>query len=134
MDKTDFKGKVEKAGRFASCGENTFEDKAGTANFQFGNTASEAWHKGETYYNPTTGGIKTDLNSEDNRKAMLRFTLMVWKNTRKVGFGVRGKYVVAWYCDKQGNLGLSTDFQNNVGASCIVDRYNKCYADRALAA
>jgi hypothetical protein len=34
---------------------------------------------------------------------MLRFTQMVWKNTSKVGFGVKGDTVIAWYCAARGN-------------------------------
>jgi hypothetical protein len=59
---------------------------------------------------------------------------MVWKNTAKVGFGVKGDTVIAWYCSTKGNAGGPEDFKVNVGAVCLQNGYNKCYADLALTA
>jgi len=49
---------------------------------------------------------------------------MVWKNTSKVGFGVKGDTVIAWYCDARGNQGGPEDYKANVGAVCIKNGYN----------
>jgi hypothetical protein len=57
---------------------------------------------------------------------------MVWKNTSKVGFGVKGAYVIAWYCDSKGNVGGAEDYKANIGTDCIKDGYNTCYAEIAL--
>jgi hypothetical protein len=66
---------------------------------------------------------------------MLEFTQMVWKNTSKVGFGVRGKWVIAFYCEQKGNVGIPADYKANIGAECMkTGEYNKCYAKLALAA
>lgn len=73
---------------------------------------------------------------------------MVWSGTTKVAFGIKGKYVVAWYCDIKGNANGVTasatepaaTYKQNVGTNCLqfypVDRtmpvqmYNKCYNER----
>jgi hypothetical protein len=55
---------------------------------------------------------------------MLRFTQMVWKNTSKVGFGVKGDTVIAWYCEARGNQGSPEDYKANVGAVCVTNGYN----------
>jgi len=49
---------------------------------------------------------------------MQRFAQMVWKNTSKVGFGVKGDRVIAWYCDARGNQGGAEDYKANIGALC----------------
>jgi hypothetical protein len=59
---------------------------------------------------------------------------MVWRSTTKVGFGVKGKWVIAWYCEVAGNTNGKTGYEANVGKDCVADGYNKCYADKALAA
>jgi len=59
---------------------------------------------------------------------------MVWKGTTKVGFGVKDKYVVAWYCEKKAeptSPGLS---KSNIGKVCSNNGYNECYNEMALAA
>ena len=55
---------------------------------------------------------------------MLKFTQMVWKNTSKVGFGVKDSTVIAWYCASKGNVGGAEDYKANVGKPCIKDGYN----------
>jgi hypothetical protein len=59
---------------------------------------------------------------------------MVWKNTSKVGFGVKGDRVIAWYCDVRGNQGGAEDYKANIGALCVSNGYNQCYTKLALAA
>jgi hypothetical protein len=44
---------------------------------------------------------------------------MVWKNTGKVGFGVKGDTVIAWYCSASGNIGGPEDYKANVGELCV---------------
>jgi hypothetical protein len=66
---------------------------------------------------------------------MKKFTQMVWKDSTKVGFGIRGKWVVAWYCDSAGNTGSPSNYVANVGEECIItNRVNKCYNDLAVEA
>lgn len=74
---------------------------------------------------------------------------MVWSSTTKVAFGIKGKYVVAWYCEKKGNafgvVASTTEpaatYKLNIGASCLSFStstpktwFNKCYNDRQRAA
>jgi hypothetical protein len=60
---------------------------------------------------------------------------MLWKGSTTVGFGLKGKYVIAWYCPK-GNTGDFKVFKKNVGTKCIATDgdMNKCFNDRALKA
>lgn len=39
---------------------------------------------------------------------------MVWKGTKTVGFGKRGKYIVAWYCSSPPDVDNSSDAKTNV--------------------
>jgi len=68
---------------------------------------------------------------------------MMWKSTKKVGFGIKGKYVVAWYCPKGNDPATSKDFKKNVCKKdgcklCLEDKkgvkygYNKCYNEDAV--
>jgi hypothetical protein len=60
------------------------------------------------------------------------FAQMVWKGTSKVGFGVQGKYVVAWYCEDRGQVEDPVKAKSNVGIVCYKHGYNRCYNDLAL--
>lgn len=106
MDKAGFNGKIPNKGPYASCGESTYkQDKTanpGADDVEYTNEASISWYAGESEYDSTAGkqvagGASTGLLK------MLAFTQMVWKNTSKVGFGVKGDTVIAWYCDVKGN-------------------------------
>lgn len=79
-------------------------------------------------------GAPKDSSNQLKSAAAYKFTQMVWRSTGKVGFGVRGKWVVAWYCEVQGNTGGPSGFRANVGKTCVVEGINECYTDRALAA
>jgi len=83
-----------------------------------------------------TGQLISSANNDSTKNdKMLQFTQMVWKNTSKVGFGVRGKWVIAFYCLQKGNVGIPADYKANVGEECMkTGEYNKCYAKLALAA
>lgn len=59
---------------------------------------------------------------------------MVWKGVTKVGFGVSGKYVVAWYCETPGVLENPNESLKNVGKVCYKHGYNQCYNELAITA
>lgn len=129
------KGKIENKGIYANCGQSVFKKAdapSSTKSVEFTNLASEHWYSGSADYNPDTGLAKS--NSASNNDKMLQFTQMVWKNTNKVAFSVKGEMVIAWYCEAKGNVGGGEDFKLNVGARCDKDTYNSCYLKRALAA
>jgi hypothetical protein len=46
---------------------------------------------------------------------------MIWKTTRKVAFGVRDKWVVAWYCDVRPLTALAKVAVTNVQSSPLLD-------------
>jgi uncharacterized protein YkwD len=63
------------------------------------------------------------------------FARLIWKSSTKVGFGQKGKYVVAWYCEVQGATGDADNYKKNIEESCIQDNgVNKCYNVAALKA
>jgi len=129
------KGKIEDFSIYTDCNQSIFKkDDAGTTtkSVEFTNLASETWYKGNLDYNPDTGLVRSETAS--NQDKMLKFTQMVWRNTSKVAFGVKGDIVIAWYCDAKGNVGGAEDYKVNIGALCDKEIYNSCYADRALKA
>lgn len=117
------------------CAENTFtakDDKAAKDT----DAATDAWYKGKMMYNFKDGKAKaaTKDNTEP-KKDVDMFARVVWKATTKVGFGIKGKYVVAWYCEDQGATGDADAYKKNIEESCIqANGVNKCYNDQALKA
>jgi hypothetical protein len=59
---------------------------------------------------------------------------MVWAETTKVAFGIRGRWVYAWYCEKEGNQGDEEDYKKNVKKDCVKDGVDTCYLELALQA
>jgi hypothetical protein len=104
MNASTFSGKITSKGPYASCGESTYkQDASGNASdVEYTNEASTSWFAGKSEYNPDSGKQVAGGASAGLLK-MLAFTQMVWKNTSKVGFGVKGDTVIAWYCDAKGN-------------------------------
>jgi hypothetical protein len=97
------------------------------------NAASEGWYKGETEYSYEKGTAK-DATDVEKSAAARDFAQMVWKSTTKVGFGVKGKWVIAWYCDSAASTGSPPESVANVGQKCIADGVNTCYTTSALLA
>jgi hypothetical protein len=69
----------------------------------------------------------------------IMFSNMMWRQTTQVAFGIRGRHVIAWYCNKgapapEEKPSSYNLFKENVGRLCIVDGYNDCYNQKALAA
>ena len=67
----------------------------------------------------------------------------MWKASTKVGFGIKGKFVLAYYCEKAGNTGEKKNYKMNVckkdqcklcteGKDGVAYKYNKCYNKLAL--
>jgi len=58
--------------------------------------ATEFWYaQGDKNIDYTTG--KPYANGD--QKAVNQLLHIIWKSTKKVGFGIKDKWVVAWYCD-----------------------------------
>lgn len=58
--------------------------------------ATNKWYEGESSYSYDNGEPK-DAKAETKKKS-LQFTNMLWKSSKKVGFGIKGKFVLAYYC------------------------------------
>lgn len=106
MDKDGFDGTIQDLGPYSSCLQQTYvQDKITYPNrdpVQFTNEASAEWYQGRSQYDPERG-MQISTGSTPGYNLMLQYTQMVWKNTSKVGFGVKDAYVIAWYCDTKGN-------------------------------
>jgi hypothetical protein len=59
---------------------------------------------------------------------------VIWKGTTKAGFGAKGKVVVAWYCEKAADAGDADAAKDNIGAYCMVEGRNECFATKQLEA
>jgi hypothetical protein len=68
-----------------------------------------------------------------------RFTQMIWAEGKKVAFGIKDAWVVAWYCPAGnkpavGEPGSAAAFLINVKKTCIEKGLNTCYNTMALKA
>jgi hypothetical protein len=126
------------AAPYDKCGFNVFTSDD-TSKIVKENIATDDWYKNEDQYDYEKGTFKKDMDKEKSNK----FTTMMWKATEKVGFGIKGKFVVAWYCPKGNNPDTPKDYKKNVCKKdqcklCLEDKagtkygYNKCYNDMAL--
>lgn len=68
-----------------------------------------------------------------------QFTQIVWKGkaTKKVGFGINGINVYAWYCPTGNDPDQAASFKENVCEAactkwCVTDTVNKCYNEKAI--
>jgi len=54
---------------------------------------------------------------------------LIWKSSTTVGFGIKGKFVVAWICEVEGSLPDDTPetYGENVKENCIIDGRNSCF-------
>jgi hypothetical protein len=71
-----------------------------------GDHATEGWYKNSESYDYVTSKPKLVHDKEDEPTKIKSdtYTQLIWKTSTKVGFGIKGKFVVAWYCDKKGNV------------------------------
>jgi len=83
----------KREGPFSTCIYNVYEgDNASKVVKE--DLASDEWYSYEDNYDYKTGAPKKDMDKEKSKA----FTNMMWKGTKNVGFGIKGKFVVAWYC------------------------------------
>jgi hypothetical protein len=127
---TSFAGRIADKGAFYNCGENVFQQQipGQVAQLRFTDAASKAWYGGSANYNENTGESTQPGNDQATLEAFM-FTKMVWKKTKRVGFGVRGKWVIAWYCESQpASNSPGPVFVRNVGKKCIdQEGVQTCY-------
>jgi hypothetical protein len=55
----------------------------------------DKWYENKQYYD-----FKKGTFTKDKKVHGQKFTKMMWRATKKVGFAISGKFVVAWYCPK----------------------------------
>jgi hypothetical protein len=135
---TNFSGTIaNKPNLFDGCGENSYLSKLTTAadlkKVKETNLATEDWYSGEGDYNYSTGKPR-NMNDAKKVKASNTFANLVWSGTTKVGFGVKGKWVVAWYCADKATPADSVASLNNIGRQCKKNGYHSCLNEAALKA
>lgn len=98
--------------------------------------ATEGWYSSKKNYAFDLGTYKvTDPVLTDAQKLDVdEFTRMVWKETTKVSFGIKGRFVAAWYCSVEGNNGDAENYKKNVAKDCVKDGVDTCYVEMALRA
>jgi len=135
LDSPSFVGTISQAqkGKYANCGENVYvlTDLTKLSDVLLTNMASNFWYKGINQYDFATNQPKTGINEAQLDQAN-SFQQMVWRGTKRVGFGVFDKYVVAWYCEDKGELSNAIESKANVGRICYKHGYNQCYNDLSL--
>jgi hypothetical protein len=116
--------------------------------------ATDSWYSGNTHYDYANGKYKSGLTAAQTKLAQA-FTRMMWRSTQTVAFGIKGKYVAAWYCNPDGKTnsngagvaGSTTEpmatYKANVMNSCLklqstasgaLQMYNECFNKRETAA
>jgi len=156
MDESTFAGESSIKNIPAGCEMSfyTENNSAAVANLDKSHAATDSWYGGNTYYDYANGKY-TGNDTTAKTKLAQAFTRMLWKNTQTVAFGVKGKYVAAWYCNPSGSTNSnaagvtasSTEpmatFKANVMRSCLtlhqpasgaVLMYNECFNKRETAA
>jgi hypothetical protein len=106
MNSKNFKGSASQITVPNDCTMNMFEETGpvtAVEDLVRNHVATDTWYlSGEKFYAYETGRPKS--GATDPQKAMVdNFTRIVWKGTSTVSFGIKGKYVAAWYCTKKGN-------------------------------
>jgi hypothetical protein len=97
------------------------------------NLATDFWYGGEEFYSYDTFQ-PIDTKNDIKTKRVYDFANVVWTGTTKVGFGVKGKWVVAWYCAVKATPSSTTANKNNIGHLCKSSGINNCLNDKAFAA
>jgi hypothetical protein len=121
-------------GNYGNCGENVFgaTDLSDLSDVYLTDLATDTWFEGRNEYDFAAGRPNAGSNAAATAK-MEQFQKMVWKGTTKVAFGVRDKYVVAWYCEG-GDYTNPLESRANIGKLCDTTGYDGCYNELAVAA
>lgn len=102
--------------------------------------ATLEWYKGESTYDYVNGEPK---DAKDKAKSM-KATNLLWKSSTLVGFGIKGKFVLAYYCAPAAYKDTKKDYKMNVCKKdecklCTESKdgktkfgYNKCYNKLSL--
>jgi len=132
MDKSDFAGESSITNIPQGC-QMSFYTETNTAavpDLDKNHAVTDSWYSGYKHYDYTNGKWKDGLTAAEKTLAKA-FTRMVWRGTKTVAFGVKGKYVAAWYCnpsgstnsngagDTEGSAAYLAAFKANVMKSCL---------------
>jgi uncharacterized protein YkwD len=122
-------GKTPMTSRPANCGENLFEQKdAGRVEgLADSDDAVDAWFAGQADYDFAKGEPASASDAAKKARSDA-YTRMVWKGSTKVGFGIHGRFVVAWFCETEGNKPVTVAaFKENVPKACLAAGHNTCF-------
>lgn len=97
-EKTLYDIKLE--GDFKDCNANVHEHTDAVEQLD-GDYATNGWYANKASYDYVT--TKPIDDKAPTKIKADTYTQLLWKTSTKVGFGIKDKFVVAWYCDKKGN-------------------------------
>jgi uncharacterized iron-regulated protein len=108
MDKSTFAGESSITNIPAGCQMSFYTETntAAVADLDKSHAATDSWYSGNTYYDYANGKYTDSLTTAQTTLGSA-FTRMLWRGTQTVAFGVKGKYVAAWYCNLSGSAGSS---------------------------
>jgi len=89
--------------------------------------ATDWWFDGFKEYDFSTGAPKAPKDAAKKQRSD-EYTRLVWKASTKVGFGINGRFVVAWFCETEGNQpSTAAAFKENVPKNCLAGGLNTCF-------
>jgi hypothetical protein len=134
---------IKPKGSYTDCGQSKFEeadDATKILEIITKDTASKNWYEtGQADYSYDDGACKASVCDDATKKLQVdNLTQLLWSSSQKVGFGIKGRNVVAWYC-KKGNTGGSDKvkaYKANVGQKCVAEANgaDECFNAAALKA
>ena len=130
----NFKGTFNLPVQFADCGVNVYK-VAGTAaavNAMERETkaqkATDAWYSGQSLYDYASGR-PFDQSAAAKTAEYAKFANVVWASTTRAGFGHRGEWVVALYCQTKATPFDRGANEDNIGKQCSTQGVNQCLND-----
>jgi hypothetical protein len=97
---------------YSDCGQIVYVDARNPSEYDprvaTTDAAVESWYQGLEYYDFAQGKavIDDDMTPEikaERKRAADAFTQLVWKGSTRIGLGIKGKWVIGWFCQSKGN-------------------------------
>jgi hypothetical protein len=130
----NFRGEFNLPGQFSDCGVNVYKVTGTAAAIKAmeretkAQKATDAWYGGQSLYSYSTGrpGDQAGATKKDR---YAEFANVVWQSTTRAGFGHRGEWVVALYCQTKATPFDQSANQANIGRPCSTQGINSCLND-----
>jgi uncharacterized protein YkwD len=90
--------------------------------------ATDAWYSGQSLYDYSSGR-PFDQADAKKKDRYAEFANVVWQSTTRAGFGHKGEWVVALYCQTKATPFDQSANQDNIGRQCSTQGINQCLND-----